>query len=229
MKAVILAGGEGRRLRPLTNDRPKPMLEVAGKPIIEWQIEWMKSYGINSFVIVAGYMKDKLIEYLNTGAKLGVDISFEVEDAPLGTGGALKSTKEMLTKEDKFIVANSDIITNFDLSKLVAASNSVATISLVPLRSSFGIVDTEGVKVVGFREKPLIKDHWLNAGIYVMKREIFDYLPDKGSLETETFPKLASLGSIEAMKFDNIYWRSIDSFKDFEETGADLANKSVYK
>src|SRR5271156_5070305 len=110
MKALILAGGEGKRLRPLTNDKPKPLLEVGGKPIIEWQIEWMKGYGVDYFVISAGYMKEKLIEYLGTGAKLGVDINFVVENEPLGTAGAIKSAVGILGREEKFVVTNGDII-----------------------------------------------------------------------------------------------------------------------
>jgi len=229
MKALILAGGEGRRLRPLTNDRPKPMLEMAGKPIIEWQIEWMKKHGVNSFVILAGYMKERLVEHLGTGAKLGVDISFQMEGEPLGTGGAVKSARAAFDKEERFVVANGDIITNFDLSKLIAMNKNVATISLTPLRSTYGIVDTDGIRAVAFREKPLVKDYWLNAGIYVMTREIFDYLPDKGSLEVSIFPKLVALGLMDAIKFDDVYWSSIDSFKDFEETSTDLGNGQVYK
>lgn len=228
MKAIILAGGEGRRLRPLTNDKPKPLLEVGGKPIIEWQIEWMKKYGVNSFVISAGYMKDKLIDYLGSGSKYGVDIEFVIEEEPLGTAGAIKYARSSFLKESAFVVANGDIITNFDLGKLVAANKQVATISLTPLRSTYGIVDSDGTRVLGFREKPIIKDNWLNAGIYAMSTKIFDYLPDSGSLESIVFPKLAAEGLLECMKFDDVYWCSIDNFKDFEETGKDLAKGVVF-
>lgn len=228
MKALILAGGEGRRLRPLTSDRPKPLLEMGGKPIIDWQIGWMKKQGIDSFVVSGGYMKDKLIEHLGTGSKFGVDISFEFEDEPLGTGGAIKRARDSLRNEKKFVVANGDIITNLDLNRLVSLSHRVCTISLIPLRSTYGIVDTEGTKVVMFREKPVIKDHWLNAGIYVMTQEIFDYLPDKGSLENMTFPKLAELRLLDSCKFEGSYWQSIDNFKDFEETSNDLAKGIVF-
>lgn len=228
MKALILAGGEGRRLRPLTDDRPKPMLEVGGKPIIEWQILWMKSHGVGSFVISAGYMKEKLIEHLGTGAKLGVDISFVIENEPLGTGGAIKNAKGPMANEKSFVVANGDIITNLDLGNLVADSRNVSTISLTPLRSPFGVVDTNDGKVTGFREKPVIKDHWLNSGIYVMSEKIFEYLPENGSLEFVTFPKLVSEGLLDCVKFEDVYWRSVDSFKDFDEVGLDLVNKKVF-
>jgi mannose-1-phosphate guanylyltransferase len=229
LKALILAGGEGRRLRPLTNDKPKPLIELGGKPIIEWQIEWMKKYGIGSFVISAGYMKDKLIEYLGNGSKLAVDIEFVIEDEPLGTGGAIKNCEGPLSSEQNFVVANGDIITNFNLGSLINLHKDAATISLTPLKSTYGIVDTDGNKVVGFREKPLIKDHWLNAGIYVMSKSIFEYLPKKGSLEQETFPVLASKGLLNAMKFNDVYWISVDTFKEVENTSSDLSNGFVYK
>lgn len=228
MKALILAGGEGRRLRPLTNDRPKPLLEVGGKPIIEWQVMWLKKYGVDSIVVSAGYLKEKLIEHLGTGSRLGIDVNFEIENEPMGTGGAIKGAKGSLKGESRFIVTNGDIITNLDLDKLIAAHAGVSTISLVPLRSPFGIVDTDDSKVVGFMEKPIIKDYWLNAGVYVMSDRVFDYLPDKGSLELVTFPRLANEGVLNCIKFDNIYWRSVDSFKDFEEVSTDLNNNSVF-
>ncbi len=228
MRALILAGGEGRRLRPLTNDKPKPMLEMAGKPIIEWEIEWMKEYGIRSFVVSGGYMKDKLVSYLGTGARFGVDMDFVVEDEPLGTGGAIKNVESVMKKEDLFVVANGDIITNFDLGRLINEHKHTATISLAPLRSSYGIVDTDGTRVVGFREKPIIKNTWLNAGIYVMSRDVFDYLPNNGSVENITFPKLAKEGLLDCVKFENVYWKSIDNFKDYEETTADLSSGIVF-
>lgn len=228
MKALILAGGEGRRLRPLTSDRPKPMLEMGGRPIIDWQIDWMKKYGVGSFVVSAGYMKDKIVEHLGTGAKYNVDIDFVIEEEPLGTGGAIKNCQNSLRNEEVFVVANGDIITNLDIGKLVSANKHICTISLAPLRSTYGIVDTEDSRVLRFREKPLIKDHWLNAGIYVMSNKIFEYLPDKGSLENITFPKLADLALLDSVKFDGVYWQSIDNFKDFEDTSNDLANKKVY-
>jgi mannose-1-phosphate guanylyltransferase len=228
MKALILAGGEGKRLRPLTNDKPKPLLEVGGKPIIEWQIEWMKKYGVSSFVISAGYMKEKLIEHLGTGSKLGVDVSFEIENEPLGTGGAIKSAKGALGNEKSFVVANGDIITNMDLGKLIESNKDTATISLTPLRSQFGIVNTQDSKVTGFQEKPFIKDYWLNAGIYVMTPKVFDYVPDKGSLELVAFPAMVKDEVLGCVKFDSVYWRSVDSFKDFDEVSADLNKNAVF-
>jgi len=227
MKALILAGGEGKRLRPLTNNIPKPMLEVGGKPIIEWQINWMKTYGIKSFVISAGYLKEKLVDFLGDGNKFGVDVAFANEDEPLGTGGAIKNARNLLNDEN-FIVANGDVITNMDLTKLLSSDKNIATITLTPLRSSFGIVETDDKRVTGFKEKPFIENYWLNAGMYLMNSKIFGYLPDKGSMETITFPMLVKERMLDYVKFSDVYWRSVDSLKDFEEVGTDLTNNAVF-
>lgn len=229
MKAIILAGGEGRRLRPLTNDKPKSLLEVGGKPIIEWQIEWMKGYGINSFIVSAGYMKDVLIAHLGTGSKLGVELNFSVETEPLGTAGAIKYAMAPFVSEEKLVVANGDIITNLELDALISSCNDVASVSLAPLKSTFGILDTDGSKVTGFREKPVLKEYWLNAGVYVMSNRVFEYLPDTGSLEYNVFPRLAKEGLLDCVKYGDSYWRSIDTLKDFEEANADLNSNLVYK
>jgi len=225
--AVILAGGYGKRLRPLTENKPKPLIKVAGKPILEWQIEWLKSYGIDSFYILAGYKREKIVEWMfDNGKRLGVYISILSEEEPLGTGGAIRMARLFLNDEE-FIVVNGDIITNLDLTKLV--NNDVVTsIALVPLRSSYGIVqvNNEG-KITSFVEKPILKEYWINAGVYKMKPEIFKYLPEKGDIEKTTFPYLAEKGLLRGIKFDNVYWRSIDTIKDVEETTKELQNQEL--
>ena len=199
MKAAILAGGFGKRLRPLTNDRPKPLVEVCGKSIIEWQISWLKKYGVNALVILAGYLREKLIDYLGSGSRYSVRITYVVEDEPLGTGGALKNA-EYILNDSVFIVLNGDVITNLDLSKLVNEllnSKALIAIALTPLKSPYGIVRLGmGSYIESFVEKPVIKEYLINAGVYAMKPEVFKYIPEKGDLERTTFPKLASEGLI---------------------------------
>ncbi|MEM4343432.1 MAG: nucleotidyltransferase family protein, partial [Candidatus Caldarchaeum sp.] len=96
MKAVLLAGGYGKRLKPLTETTPKPLLEVSGKPILVWQIEWLKKLGVREFIVCAGYLREKIIEALGSGGRLGVKVGYSVEDEPLGTGGALKNAEHLL-------------------------------------------------------------------------------------------------------------------------------------
>jgi len=227
VKAVILAGGLGKRLRPYTDDRPKPLIEIAGRPIIEWQIRWLKRYGITSFIILAGYKKEKLIEFIGSGEKLKAQVAFLVEDEPLGTGGALKRASHVLQNDEQFFVINGDIISNINLNTLRILDEIIA-ISLVPLRSPYGVITLDGDKVTRFEEKPILKDHWINAGIYLMSNQIFPYLPDRGDLEKSTFPKLAEMGKVKGVKFPESYWRSIDSIKDMEEVSDDIMRGQVY-
>ncbi|NPA99038.1 MAG: nucleotidyltransferase family protein, partial [Crenarchaeota archaeon] len=118
MMAVILAGGFGKRLRPYTEEIPKPLVRVADRPILEHQIEWLKQYGFNEFVLLVGYRKEKIIEHIGSGGRLGVKVTYVVEDEPLGTGGAIKNAEHILSKEEKFLVINGDILTNLNPLKL---------------------------------------------------------------------------------------------------------------
>lgn len=219
MKAVILAGGYGKRLRPLTEDRPKPMVEVCGRPLAEWQILWLKSLGITEVVFLLGYAKEKVIEYFGSGKKFGVNISYVVEDEPLGTGGAIKNAEHILKSEDVFIVVNGDIITNLnplEMVQMIKKDNSVVAIALVYMRSPYGIVKLDGEYIVEFVEKPTI-EYTINAGVYVMKPTIFEYLPEKGDIERTAFPLLASKRLLKGYVYKDVYWKSIDTIKDLEE------------
>lgn len=227
MKAVILAGGYGKRLRPLTEEIPKPLIEVAGKPIIVWQIEWLKRHGIKDFIILVGYLRDRIIERIGSGQALGVKVAYVVEDEPLGTGGALKNAEHLLRGEEVFLVLNGDIITDLDPLKLVDALKSrpgaVGAIAAIPLRCPYGLLEITGEGLVkGFKEKPILRDYWVNAGVYALRSEILDYLPEKGDIERTAFPKLASEGRLLAVKYLDVYWRSIDTFKDVEEASREL-------
>ncbi len=225
--AAILAGGYGKRLRPLTIERPKPLLEVAGKPILIHMIEWLKYYGINEIVLLVGYLKEKIIESLGSGSKYGVTIVYSVEDEPLGTGGALKNAAGILGKSEKFLIINGDIITNLDPRPLLDALDKgyYVSIASVQLRSPYGILELgENDMVLSFREKPLLKDYWINAGVYGATPKMLEYLPDRGDLEETTLPRLASNKKIIAIKYDlaRTYWRSIDSIKDLEKASRDI-------
>lgn len=229
MKAVILAGGRGKRLRPLTDSIPKPLIEVRGKPIIAWQIEWFKSHGINEFIVCVGYLKEKIINYLGDGSEYGVRIGYVVEKRPLGTGGAIKNAEVFLNNENGFFVINGDIITTIDPKELTKLDyKHIGAIALVQLPSPYGIVEfDEGLTVKSFKEKPLLRDYWINAGVYYFKPDIFHYLPIEGDIERTTFPNLASLGLLKAVKYEGVFWRSIDTMKDLDEISKLLGEKHV--
>lgn len=231
MKAVILAGGKGKRLRPLTNASPKSLLEVNGKPILLWQSEWLSRHGVEDIVLCTGYLREKLIEEVGTGSTYGVRVAYAVEDMPLGTGGALANAKHLLEKEDVFYVVNGDVITDLDPSPLKAKVQEgvVGAIALTPLPSPYGIIefDASSGVIKRFKEKPSIEEYWINAGVYAFSPEIFGYLPREGDIEKTAFPALAVLGLLKAVAYQNSMWKSIDSHKDLEEAGTLLSK--LYK
>jgi mannose-1-phosphate guanylyltransferase len=226
---VILAGGLGKRLRPLTSDRPKPMIQINNTPIIELQVRWLKKFGITDIIVLVGHLREKIKHHLADGEKFGVNISYIEENVPLGTGGALKNAKDHIIQngnsDSGFFVINGDILTNLD--PFTISEKGSMTLALVPLKSTFGIVETNGDLVSKFVEKPSIEDTWVNAGVYYFSNEIFDYLPDKGNLETVTLPMLVEKQKLKAKKFSNNYWRSIDSHKDVDEASQEI--EQVFK
>jgi mannose-1-phosphate guanylyltransferase len=225
MKAVILAGGLGKRLRPLTDSRPKPMIEVAGIPILEWQIDWLRRSGIKEIIICIGYLKSQVLDHVGSGQKFGVSVGYSVEEEPLGTGGAVKNARALIGG-DRFVVMNGDIITDLDPQKLSrdmdSNRQSLGCIAAVPFRSPYGIIEMSNGLARGFKEKPTLSEYWINAGVYCLSTKVIDMLPDAGNLESTTLPELASKGRICVTKFEDARWKSIDTHKDIEEAEAEF-------
>ena len=225
MYALILAGGKGERLRPLTDSLPKPMVPVCGKPILEHQVEWLKAGGVTDVVFLAGYRWEVIKDHFGDGKAFGVNAHYSVEDSPLGRGGAIKMGFPTVPEsEDTVAVLNGDVITNETLDNLSvrhrerrsANESHMATILVVPMVSPYGLVDMDETgTVTGFREK-VEMEHWINGGIYLFERSIAAELPDLGDHETETFPRLAQTGRLAALR-SRCFWRSVDSFKDLRE------------
>ncbi len=221
MKALILAGGFGKRLRPLTEEKPKPLIEIKGKPIILWQIEWLKKYGIKEVILAVGYKKEKFFEYLGSGKRFGIKIAYVVEEEPLGTAGAIKNAEHLLKNEKFFFVLNGDILTNINLMKMLEIAEKTeyyGYIALVPMKSPYGIVElNDKNEIINFIEKPILEHLLINAGIYLFRPEVFDYLPEKGDIEKQGFPELAKDKKLYGIVFRNYFWKSIDTIKDKEE------------
>ena len=215
LKAIILAGGRGKRLRPITDYVPKPLIPINNIPIIEWQIKYLKKFGISEVIICSGYKTEMIENYLKN-KKLGIKITFSIENKPLGTGGAIKKAVKKI-KDKSFLVINGDIITNIDLKKLFKKDNSIAAIQL---RTKFGILQTVDDKIIKFDEKKEISDLWMNAGIYHLSKDTVKELPNVGDIEKTLFPKFAKKEKLFTIKFRNTLWYSIDSFKDMEESSA---------
>lgn len=212
MKVILLSGGFGKRLKPLTDYLPKPLIPICNYPIIEWQIRYFKKFGIKDFIVCAGYRAEQIMKHLEE-KNLGVKLEYSIEKKPLGTAGAIKKAGKYIDSED-FFVANGDVLTNLDLQKLKEHHNSIA---VIPLRTTFGIVHLDNMKVERFEEKPEMFNYWMNAGIYYLKKDIIKHLPTNGNLENTTFPILAGKGKLNAVKYSNVFWKSVDSYKDMDE------------
>lgn len=224
MRAIILAGGKGERLRPFTDDRPKPMVEVLGKPILGYQIQWLQAQGVRHIVISCGYRCDVIENFFGDGQKWGVEIKYCVEDTPLGRGGGIKKAFDLLPPGDEPLVAtNGDIITNFSLQPMIDChrdAGDLATILLTPFVSPYGIVEISGSRVIGFHEKPTLP-YWVNGGIYIFSPQIYSDLPDKGDHEDTTFPELSAAGKLGSFK-SSAFWRAVDTVKDLSEVNREL-------
>jgi NDP-sugar pyrophosphorylase family protein len=225
MHAITIAGGEGQRLRPYTEDRPKPMVPVGGKPILEHQVEWLRNNGVSHVVVACGYMHEVIEDYFGDGSQWGVRISYSVEESPLGRGGALKQAYQRVDDKQGLVIAtNGDNINTQPLAPMLRQhqrTGAVATLLLTQLRSPYGIAQEKGKRILGFREKPLLH-HWLSAGVYVLSREFFAGLPDVGDHEDELFPRLANEGRLYGFR-SRSYWKAIDTVKDLKEAEEALA------
>lgn len=230
MQAIILAGGLGERLRPFTSDRPKTMVEVAGIPILAYQLAWLRASGVDRFIISCGYRHDVIQDFFGNGDELSVEIVYAIEREKLGTGGGLKLALGEADASDPYLLAtNGDILTDMSIAELIDVHESggnLATISLTQLQSPYGIVDSDDArKVTAFHEKPLLP-FWLSAGIYVLSPAIRELLPDKGDHERSTFPAIAQAGKLGAYKA-TAYWRAIDTAKDLSEAEDELSEQPL--
>jgi len=231
LKAVILAGGLGMRLRPLTDDRPKALIEVNGRPISEYQLEWLsKEAGVEKAIFACGYKWEKLKDHFGSNYQ-GTPIDYSVEDEQLGTGGAIKKAISQAAEGEMIIVTNGDIVTDLPLKRMIESHSQAGAITasmlVVPYKSRFGVVKIDKLKMVrGFDEKPAFPDVWINGGVYLLNgRKALRYLPDKGDIERETFPRLVTHGELLSYPYYGDWW-FIDSLKDLRELEQTLNSSS---
>jgi mannose-1-phosphate guanylyltransferase len=203
LKAVILVGGPGMRLRPLTEDRPKSVVPVLNRPAMEYTFAYLKQYGIEEIILAMSYLPDVITEYFGDGSRCGVRLTYCVEKEPLGTAGAVKNAAAYL--DGTFLVMNGDVFTDLNLADMIAwhqAEKSLATISLtwVDDPSAFGVVETDSrQKVKRFIEKPPLAEattHWINAGTYILEPEVLTRIPAATHymFEHGLFPGLLAAG-----------------------------------
>ncbi len=202
LKAVILVGGPGTRLQPLTSDRPKSVLPVLNRPFMEHVISFLKHYGVEEVILTLNYLPDVIRGYLGDGSQYGVRLTYCLEEEPLGTAGAVKNAGAYL--DNTFIVMNGDVFTDVDLADMLAFhrdKNAEATIYLTRVEdpSAFGVVETDsGKRVKRFIEKPPLAEattNWINAGIYILEPEVLEHIPPNTHymFEKGLFPHLLEM------------------------------------
>lgn len=237
MQAIVLVGGEGTRLRPLTSDMPKPAVTLVDRPFLAYAIEWLASHGVTEVVLACGFLPDVLREALaDEEERAGVEIAYVAEPEPLGTAGAIRFAAEALGErlEDRFLALNGDVLADLDLSALVRAHEergARATIGLhpVPDSSAYGLVscDAEG-RVLEFAEKTgEAVPGEINAGAYVLERSVLDLVPagQAVSIEREVFPRLVGDG-LCGLLLDG-YWMDIGTPERYLQASWDILDGTV--
>ena len=217
MQAVILVGGEGTRLRPLTSTVPKPVVPLVDRPFMAYMLEWLSGHGVTDVVLLMGYLSTAVRNVLGDGTRWGLNIRYVEEPDPRGTAGALKFAESLL--EDRFYMLNGDVLTDIDLTAQLAQherTGARATLALVPVEdpTAYGLVRTDAAGAVeGFLEKPSadqIDTNLISAGAYVLERSIVDLIePDRNvSIEREVWPRLVGDG-LYAYADHDAYWMDI--------------------
>ena len=203
MQALILCGGLGKRLRPFTKKIPKSMMPVAGKPFLEYLIEFLKKNGMEEIILCTGYLHNKIEDYFGNGKRFEVNIQYSREYSPLGTGGAIKNAEKLI--KNSFFALNGDSYVNLNLNYLKRKhlqKKAIATIALTKAKnaSRYGrvVLDKSG-RILDFSEKPSIaskKNSYINAGVYLLDKRVLKLILNKTncSLEKDIFPKLLRHG-----------------------------------
>lgn len=227
--AVVLAGGPGIRLKPLTDKTPKALVEVAGKPIIQWIFEWLRMNDVRRVVLGVAYLKESIADHLGDGSRFGIDIIYSTHTVDGGTGEGFRLAISRYVHDDVFFAMNSDQITDLrlqDLANFHLKHNSMATISVTNPHCPYGHIEVDKeYDVTGFSEKPFCPNAACNSGIYAFNRQILDYLPEKGDIEKTTFPILAASRNLKAYPFRGIFI-TVNTHKDLVEAEEKL--KAIY-
>lgn len=224
-QAVVLAGGNATRLRPYTDDRPKPLVDVAGKTIFQRQAEWLAAGGIEHVVVACGYRADVFEQYVET-TPLPLAVTIVREETQLGRGGGLKFGASALPfPGEPWMGLNGDILTDAPVAELCArhaAAGAAATIAVAQYRCPYGVLNiSDDDAITSFVEAPLLP-YWINAGVYVFAPATTALLPDVGDHEDEMFPMLAKENRLFAYRI-TASWRGIDTVKDLNEAAKALA------
>lgn len=222
----IMAGGFGTRLKPLTDNCPKPMLKVGGKPMLETLINNFKSHGFYKFYISTHYLPEVIMDYFGNGDNFDVDITYVYEETPLGTGGALSLLPDDLPKEP-LIMINGDILTNVDFVKVLdfhvqQASDATMCVRDYEVKIPFGVIEGEGHEITGMVEKPTYR-YFVNAGIYIVSNHIIKSLSKNERLDMPSLFEKKQAEGFKTLKFPiHEYWLDVGRHDDFKKAQVDI-------
>ena len=234
-KAILLVGGKGTRLAPLTNNTPKPMLKVAGKPVTEHQIIKARDAGITELVLATSYLAEVFEPYFGDGKNFGISIKYAVEEVALGTGGAIRNAAQLLTSNESIVILNGDVLSSHDLAEQIRqheAHDADVTLHLTQVEDAraFGCVPTDDQgRVTAFLEKmdnPITNQ--INAGCYVFNPRVLSTIPldTVVSVERETFPQLVANNAAVYGYVENAYWLDIGTPRALLKASIDIVHKS---
>ena len=226
MKAVILAGGKGTRLKPYTTVFPKPLMPIGDKPILEIIVQQLKSYGFNEIIMAVGHLAELIMTFFNDGSKYGIKIKYTREEKPLGTAGPLALMKEELN--ERFLMMNGDVLTTLNYSDLIdyhKRNGAIATIALKKrtVKIDFGVPEVdEANNIVGYTEKPEI-GFLVSMGVYVFDPNVLEYIRPKEYLDfPDLIKKLISNGeNVKGYVYDG-YWLDIGRPDDYERANREM-------
>jgi len=233
--AILLVGGFGTRLMPLTKNTPKPMLTVAGVPVTEHQIAMAKAAGISEIVLATSYLSDVFIPYFGDGSKWGIKIKYAVEKEPLGTGGAIRNAAQLLDSNESVVILNGDVLSSHNLEEQIRqheANDADITLHLTEVQDAraFGCVPTDSIgRVTAFLEKmenPVTNQ--INAGCYVFNPRVVSTIPLNTvvSVERETFPELVASGAKVFGYVENAYWLDIGTPRALLKASMDIVQRN---
>src|SRR5665213_535598 len=237
MKAVVMAGGEGTRLRPMTANQPKPLLPVVNRPIMEHVLRLLRRHGFTDTVVTVQFLASLIRNYFGDGDELGMNLQYATEEKPLGTAGSVKNAEAAL-RDSRFVVISGDALTDIDLTAMARFhqdNNALLTVALkrVPNPLEFGIVITaEDGHIERFLEKPSwgqVFSDTANTGIYMMEPEIFKYVAAGESVDwsRDVFPKLLDLGAPVFVYVADAYWEDVGTLESLLQVQADVLNRQV--
>ena len=225
LDAVIMAGGKGSRLKPLTDTTPKPLLPIAGKPIVQYNLERLKLYGVKNVTISIKYLGEQIVNYFKAGEELGLNINYVTEDQPLGTIGAVSKVSKI--NNEYLLVMNSDLLTNIDYEEMFKhlidnEGDMVVACTPYEVKVPYGVLETQNNEIKNLKEKPTYT-YYSNAGIYIFKSALVKHIPSKKKFNATDLMELLISKKKKVLHFPILgYWLDIGKPRDYQKAQNDI-------